>query len=69
MGAFTKIIILVTVISTIIIGVKINNLLKIPPRPQLKDVWWGPGESKKVDTAIRPFKIEISKQVHTSLIF
>ncbi|GJQ78677.1 Jheh2 [Trypoxylus dichotomus] len=42
---------------------RINRLLEVPPLPVLEDVWWGPGEPRKVDTSIRPFKIDIPQKV------
>lgn len=33
------------------------------PLPNLRDEWWGPGQPKKVDEAVKPFKINIPDSV------
>ncbi|KAI4471858.1 epoxide hydrolase 1-related [Holotrichia oblita] len=63
MGLFARIFLVVSAISIILIGLKINRLLEVPPLPVLENTWWGPGDPKKVDTSIRPFKINIPQKV------
>lgn len=64
MGAITKILLLSGVIGAVYIGYVVKEMLEPPPLPVLKDdVWWGPGEARKVDESIRPFKIQISNEV------
>ncbi|KAI4471873.1 epoxide hydrolase 1-related [Holotrichia oblita] len=62
MGLFARIFLVVSAISIILIGLKINRLLEVPPLPVLENTWWGPGDPKKVDTSIRPFKINIPQK-------
>nr|ARE68677.1 juvenile hormone epoxide hydrolase [Epicauta chinensis] len=50
-------------ISTVLIGYAIHQLLQVPPLPQLEDVWWGPRDATKEDTSIKPFKINVSDEV------
>lgn len=40
-------------------------LYSIPPLPELKEIWWGPGDAKsaKLDTTIKPFKINVPDEV------
>lgn len=40
-------------------------LYDIPPLPELKETWWGPGDAKsaKLDTTIKPFKISVPDEV------
>ncbi|KAI4471855.1 epoxide hydrolase 1-related [Holotrichia oblita] len=67
MGSCSKIFLVIGGISVILIGLKINSLLEVPPMPVLEETWWGPGQAKKVDTSIRPFKIDIPEKVITDL--
>ncbi|KAK9732161.1 Epoxide hydrolase N terminus [Popillia japonica] len=67
MGSCLKIFLVISVILSILIGLKINSLLEVPPMPVLEETWWGPGQPKKVDTSIRPFKIDIPDKVITDL--
>lgn len=41
-------------------------LFSVPPLPELEETWWGP--KGDVDTAIRPFKINISEEVRKKLV-
>lgn len=41
----------------------LSFIFKSPRIPKLEETWWGPGESKDVDTSVRPFKINISDKV------
>ncbi|KAI4471849.1 epoxide hydrolase 1-related [Holotrichia oblita] len=67
MGSCSKIFLVIGGISVILIGLKINSLLEVPPMPVLEATWWGPGQAKEVDTSIRPFKIDIPEKVITDL--
>ncbi|KAK9732159.1 alpha/beta hydrolase fold [Popillia japonica] len=67
MGSCLKIFLAISAILTILIGLKINSLLEVPPMPVLEETWWGQGQAKKVDTSIRPFKIDIPDKVITDL--
>ncbi|KAI4471872.1 epoxide hydrolase 1-related [Holotrichia oblita] len=64
MGFIRKIIFVIVTISIVLIGIKIHDLLfQEPPLPVLENVWWGPGAESKVDTSIRPFKINVPQKV------
>lgn len=69
MGFIRKIVFLIVTISIVLLGIKINNLLfQEPPLPVLGNVWWGPGAESKVDTSIRPFKINVPQKVKLDLL-
>ncbi|XP_049857938.1 juvenile hormone epoxide hydrolase 1-like isoform X3 [Schistocerca gregaria] len=36
---------------------------QVPPLPEIKPQWWGPGQPRAVDRSIRPFKINVSDEV------
>lgn len=38
-------------------------LIKNPEVPELEETWWGEGDSGRDDIGIRPFQIDVSKQV------
>ncbi|XP_050294838.1 juvenile hormone epoxide hydrolase 2-like [Anthonomus grandis grandis] len=40
-----------------------SKISEIPETPVLDEVWWGKGSPGKEDTAIKPFKIDISKDI------
>ncbi|GJQ78775.1 hypothetical protein Trydic_g2806 [Trypoxylus dichotomus] len=64
MGLLGKLFFAVIAVLIVLLGIKINNLLfQEPPLPVLKNVWWGPGRETKVDTSIRPFKIDVPQKV------
>lgn len=50
---------------TAIITYKVHKaLFEVPPLPKIEETWWGPGKPGKIDTSIRPFKINISEEVN-----
>ncbi|KAF5295494.1 hypothetical protein FQR65_LT10482 [Abscondita terminalis] len=63
MAFFRKVFYLIVAATVVYVGVRINSLLQIPPLPNLKNEYWGPGAPTKEDTAIRPFKINVPDQV------
>lgn len=63
MAIITKLVLLMFAGSSVYVGTKFKSALKVPPLPELKDTYWGPGEPKNDDTAIKPFKISISEKV------
>lgn len=64
MGAIKKLIFLTGIIGTVYLAYVFNQSSDPPPLPVLKDdFWWGPGEAKKVDESIRPFKIQVPNEV------
>ncbi|XP_045467670.1 juvenile hormone epoxide hydrolase 2-like isoform X1 [Harmonia axyridis] len=40
-----------------------DYLCEVPPVPELKNTWWGPGELDDEDDCVRPFQINISDDV------
>lgn len=53
----------VALLTAITLYAKIKPLLDSPEKPQIDDIWWGPGEPSKTDTSIRPFKIDVPEDV------
>ncbi|CAG9854977.1 unnamed protein product [Phyllotreta striolata] len=54
------------VLMAIFVGysyVKIKPLLEFPEKPDLGEKWWKASKPGKVDTTIRPFKIQVSDQI------
>lgn len=50
----------------IFLGVKVNRtFFEVPSAPTLEETWWGPGQSTKEDTSIKPFKINVGEDVST----
>lgn len=41
----------------------------LPEVPVYSDTWWGKGEKGNDDEAIRPFKVDVSKDVSIILFF
>lgn len=41
----------------------------LPEVPVYPDTWWGKGEKGNDDEAIRPFKVDVSKDVSIILFF
>ncbi|KRT85408.1 hydrolase [Oryctes borbonicus] len=63
MGLLRKIFFAIITVSIVLLAIKINNLfLQESPLPVLENVWWGPGRETKVDTSIRPFKINVPQK-------
>ncbi|EFA00566.1 Juvenile hormone epoxide hydrolase 1-like Protein [Tribolium castaneum] len=60
MGLIIK---LVLVIITVLTAYQISKLFETPPVPKLENTWWGPRDPSKEDTAIKPFKINVSDEV------
>ncbi|XP_067008637.2 juvenile hormone epoxide hydrolase 2 [Anabrus simplex] len=54
---------LFVVLISIGIGILVNKLSQPAPVPELSPQWWGAGQPRKDDPAIKPFQINISKQV------
>ena len=61
MGLFRRMLIVSVAVLSWYIATRLN---KTPQLPTLNpDAWWGPGEPREQNTKIRPFKIDIPKQV------
>ncbi|NP_001161902.1 juvenile hormone epoxide hydrolase-like protein 5 precursor [Tribolium castaneum] len=60
MGLIIK---LVLVIITVLTAYQISKLFETPPVPKLENTWWGPRDPSKEDTAIKPFKINVSDEI------
>lgn len=54
---------LFVILTAITLYSKIKPLVNYPEKPQVEDIWWGPGDASKVDTSIKPFKINIPDNV------
>lgn len=63
MGFAGKCASIVVVILAVYLFYKIKTLAEPPETPQVDDIWWGPGNPAKVDSSIRPFKIDVSDAV------
>lgn len=64
MGACGKLLFLFVLGTAIFIGIKLSALFEVPPIPNLDVDWWGPGQKpSKVDTSIKPFKINVPEKV------
>lgn len=46
--------------TVVVVYFKLNSYPEVPVYP---DTWWGKGDPSKEDTTIRPFKIDIPKNV------
>ncbi|KAJ3635162.1 hypothetical protein MTP99_008091 [Tenebrio molitor] len=44
----------------VLIGYKLNNVMKPPPVPKLEETWWGNGDPWREDKTIRSFQINVS---------
>lgn len=67
MGVLTKLSLLIIVPLAILVASIYVKLSALPPLPVLEEKWWGPGGPQKLDTAITPFKIDISDKVINSI--
>lgn len=63
--AVVKILVAIGTITIVFLAYLFDKIFNHPPAvPNLEDdFWWGPGEVKKVDESIRPFRIQVSKEV------
>lgn len=58
-----------TLFAILIVGlgvfsyVKIKPIFDVPEKPDLGEPWWKVSKPTKVDTSIRPFKIQVSNEV------
>lgn len=68
MGVFTKLSLLGIAILGVLVASIYVKLSAVPPLPVLEEKWWGPGSAQKQDTAITPFKIDISDQVSEPIL-
>lgn len=65
MGVIKKFLFLSGIAVTVYLAYVFNKGSDPPPLPVLKaDFWWGPGEARKVDESIRPFKIQVPNEVN-----
>lgn len=69
MGYTGKLVAVVLLFTTVTFYVKIKSIFDPPEKPQVDDIWWGPGDPSKTDTSIRPFKINIPDSVSKIKIF
>lgn len=61
MGKFCRMILFAIVAGS---AVMYYQMTKELPKPDLPlDTWWGPGKPQKVDTSLRPFKINVNDKV------
>lgn len=65
MGLVLKI---VFIITSVIFAYLYVRLTSIPNVPVLEEKWWGPGPPQKDDPTIRPFKIDVPKEVFYTLL-
>ncbi|GJQ78777.1 Jheh2 [Trypoxylus dichotomus] len=63
MGVLGKLFFLIIVGVAIFLGIKLNSLFQVPPLPHLENTWWAVGQPSKVDTSIKPFKINVPEKV------
>lgn len=63
MGLAGKFIAVFTVLIAFTLYSKIKPMMNYPERPDIEDIWWGSGDPSKVDTSIKPFKINIPDDV------
>nr|XP_022920508.1 juvenile hormone epoxide hydrolase 1-like [Onthophagus taurus] len=63
MGICGKLTLILLTGLAVFIGMKLNALNAVPEVPKLEDTWWGPGDPKKVDPAIKTFKIDVPEKV------
>lgn len=54
---------IVFIITSVIVTYLYVRLTSIPNLPVLEEKWWGPGLPQKDDPTIRPFKIDVPKEV------
>lgn len=54
---------IVLIITSVIVTYLYVRLTSIPNLPVLEEKWWGPGLPQKDDPTIRPFKIDVPKEV------
>lgn len=59
-----KFVALFVIFVAIVLYTKVKPLFDYPEIPQVDDIWWGPGDvSSKIDTSIKPFKINLTDDV------
>uniref|UniRef100_A0A6M2DF03 Epoxide hydrolase n=1 Tax=Xenopsylla cheopis TaxID=163159 RepID=A0A6M2DF03_XENCH len=65
MGKFCRMILFAIVAGS---AVMYYQMTKELPKPDLPlDTWWGPGKPQKVDTSLRPFKINVNDKILETL--
>lgn len=65
MGLFGNLVGFVAILTAVTLFLKIKPILTPPAKPQIDDIWWGPGDPSNMDTSIKPFMINISGDVST----
>ncbi|CAG9824997.1 unnamed protein product [Phaedon cochleariae] len=51
--------------TAVVIFMKVQPLLEVPPVPKLEETWWGPVQlGKSIDTSIKPFQVNVSDEVN-----
>ncbi|XP_066138860.1 juvenile hormone epoxide hydrolase-like [Euwallacea fornicatus] len=64
MGRALNVIFLLIAVSGSYIYMKLST---IPPRPIIEERWWGPGSPHRVDSSIKPFRIDFSNEIISDL--
>lgn len=65
MGLTVNVVGFVALFIAITVFSKIKPIFEVADLPTIEDIWWGPGDPKKTDTSIVPFKINVSDAVST----
>lgn len=68
MGLASNLSLLVSIFAAITVFSVIKPMFDAPEKPEVGDVWWGSGEPGKIDSKIKPFKIQVSEDVSISNI-
>lgn len=67
MGLQRRLVVVAVALLAWYIAARLNHT---PPLPEMNpNPWWGHGEPKEEKTTVRPFKIDVSKEVRVSIIF
>ncbi|KAJ8938570.1 hypothetical protein NQ314_011429 [Rhamnusium bicolor] len=63
MGTAGTLIAVVFAVAGVLLYLQVKTIFEVPPLPKLEDTWWGPRAPSREDTAIKPFKINVSDQI------
>lgn len=63
MGACGKLLTVLVVIFAVLAYFVIKPMLDVPKVPNLGEKWWKTGKPTKVDTSIKPFKVQVSDEI------
>lgn len=63
MGAASFVAVIIAILG-VLVFLELRPIFQVPPKPELGEKWWGPGEPGKEDTSIKPFKINVPDEVN-----